>query len=273
MIFPLFVASSDEEDRDIERRKPGHATRKEILRLAVVIFGLTFGTFALFYPGCKAQRDVVVSKERLKAIHAAMLLYAEDNSDGLPTLFEPSPHDRSRPALFGGGVPFTWANKVFEYSVTKDVNSLRNPSCPADAESFAYSQSGPPLRVGYGLVAEYGGERMYNVADPDDKVLIAETFSSGYGNSPNPHPIPGVRDGFVIGYSDGNLRPTQFSEYVTRLAYTRLTEDEMTQGVAVHGQYGILAISAGGGLITLTPSNARIARQGKLPYGRWVPFR
>ncbi len=237
-----------------------------------IALGLLFYFF--LYRPAKDRRDVVVSKENLHAIYNALSLYAVSNSDGLPIVYQRQAGGAAYVDAFGS--PVTWANIVYGYGQLQ--GRLNNPKSRREWDTLLADPCEPDktINLSYGMVAALSAERIYAVKDPNKAILLAETIGGGHANTRNPYPldVPGGRDGFLIGYSDNNFSPTEDSEFATRLAFIADAAGAPdARRRPIHPGRAVLAITVGGNLIELQPVDMRVDKAGKVPIGRWAPFR
>lgn len=264
----LFAIIDDE--RDIERRSSPYMSRREFRIILIVSLILIIpGYFA--YSGCKRQRDYVVSKENLNAIFGALSLYAQDNNDGLPMVYHLAPDGK---ILIDGYVrPVVWANLALSYM---DARKMNNPSSLNDWDFIVTKpgSGGEGTPVSYGMLSSLSTARFYDVNNPSECILLAETISSGLQNSLNPIPLDVDKDGFAIGYDDSNFGITDNSKYATRLAFTAKQKGgNFSQLRPLHNEKGTLGISVSGTLRVIRVSDLTIPRNGKVAVGPWAPFR
>ncbi len=265
-----YLFTVDEDERDTERRSSPYMSRKEF-RIILMGFLILLVPFYFLYGSCKRDRDFVVSKENLHAMFGAISLYAQDNNEGLPTVFQ---KEADGTVLIDGyGRPVVWANLVLSYM---DAKKMNNPSSEMewDVEITRPSSGGEGTQLSYGMLSSLSTARFYDVNNPSECVLLAESISSGLGNSLNPMPLGVKKDGFCIGYDDSNGMLTERSNYSTRVAFFGIEpKAKMNQLTSIHGDKGTLAISVSGTLRVLRSIDLTIPRNGKTAVGPWAPFR
>jgi hypothetical protein len=135
------------------------------------------------------------------------------------------------------------------------------------------------LKASYGMYLPYSAEKIFNIESPDTTIIIAETSSSGAGDSYDPLPFKNesgeaIPDGVAIGFDNDNFFPNKKSKSVTRLAFRKSSTGVFDGAVGRHNE-GVHALTATGELVILKPKEAvlRLNRDGT-PLGRWtVPAR
>jgi hypothetical protein len=269
-VIPAFTLGED--DRDVERRVAHHLSRKGVLSLVCAVAAVLLFCYLFIFPSCKAQRDIVVSQENLRSIHGAAMLYASDNNDGLPPAYERIAADT--PLLDSKRRPVTWAALAMGYI---DGTRLTNPASRAawsvEVSDVRPDRKGQLVRLDYGLAAPLDAARTYDIGNRS-AVLFAETISSGASYSLDPFPLSCDRDGFLIGFADGNYPgpPSREARYATRLAFTAPDKTDNPGAMdALHGDRGTLAVSVDGGILSLLPTDQLLPRVGTL--SRWNPNR
>lgn len=266
----ILLSTVEDDERDIERRSSPYMSRREF-KIIIFIFLLLMIPSYFLYGGCKRERDYVVSKENLHAMFGALSLYAQDNNEGFPTVFQLSPDGQV--LIDGYGRPVVWANLALSYV---EARKLNNPSSKSDWDFVVTKPGagGEGTTVSYGMLSSLSTARYYDVNNPSECILLAETISSGLENSLNPLPIGVEKDGFAIGYDDSNGGITSSSKYATRLAFTSEEKHaNLSKMNALHAEKGTLGISVSGSLRIIRASDLTIPRNGKLAAGPWAPFR
>lgn len=262
MTFLLFV-SEEEEERDVERRKNPYLSRKG-LRWVLLAFAVAVaGALAYVKLVWEPARWPLHIKGDLKAIHAALFLYAEQNDDGLPMAYIPTQGDI--PLTDGKGRPAVWASHLADYITA--VEHFTSPAIPKDwGTPIAYrdrqTDELKEATLSYGILAWMTLPPTRTYLLEGTQVMVAESISNGKGGSYNPLPVPGgLPDGFLIGYNDSNFQPTPKSKFVTRLALVGggATPTELRP---VHPG-GILVLYPDGRVASLPPTEAAIP-QGTL---------
>jgi prepilin-type processing-associated H-X9-DG protein len=145
--------------------------------------------------------------------------------------------------------------------------------CPADPTGGSTVITHPrdaskTLRLSYGFYAPLSAVRLEDLPNPGLSVLIADSLAGGQLGSLDPNPLLGGNDGFVLGYDDALLKPTDGSRFITRLAVWRRREDgDWTSDNlrSFHGK-GVNVLHADGHVGTRAPSLLLLRRdaQGKL---------
>ncbi len=263
---------------DSEREEPGrrtpYMTRKEMAYALLILLAVFVAYYFFFYLPNKDRRDYVVSQGNLKQLHQVLIAYSEQNDEGLPAVFGMGPEGRV--SLDRSGRPITWATLTGAHFLPPDT--LKNPKNHPEWDTLITWGKDPnrPVNLSYGMLAPLGLQRRYSILNPNEAILLAETIGGGRANSLNPLPldVPEKRDGFIIGYNDNNEKPTQDSEYVTRLAFTAPDPNTpLSARQPVHPGRSTLAITVTGSLVQLSASDMVVDKIGNAPSGRWAPFR
>ncbi|BCW95153.1 MAG: H-X9-DG-CTERM domain-containing protein [Fimbriimonadales bacterium] len=204
----------------------------------------------------------------LKDIATAINLYQLDYSNTLPLAYYANPD--GSPQTDAAGRPLTWVLCISSY-MRRDLQ--RALACPADPTGGSTVITHPrdsnrTLRLSYGFYAPLSAARLEDLPNPGLSVLIADSLAGGQLGSLNPNPLLGGNDGFVLGYDDGTLRPTDSTRYITRLSvWRRRAEGDWTPDNlrSVHGK-GVNVLHADGHVATRAPSLMILTRdsQGKL---------
>jgi len=204
----------------------------------------------------------------LKDIATAINLYQLDYGNTLPLAYYANPD--GSPQTDAAGRPLTWALCISSY-LRRDLQRVLR--CPADPTGGSTVITHPrdaskTLRLSYGFYAPLSAVRLEDLPNPGLSVLIADSLAGGQLGSLNPNPLLGGNDGFVLGYDDALLKPTDGSRFITRLAVWRRREDgDWTSDNlrSFHGK-GVNVLHADGHVGTRAPSLLLLRRdaQGKL---------
>jgi hypothetical protein len=204
----------------------------------------------------------------LKDIATAINLYQLDYANTLPLAYYANPD--GTPQTDAAGRPLTWLLCISSY-MRRDLQ--RALKCPADPTGGSTVISHPrdadkTLRLSYGFYAPLSGVRLEDLPNPGLSVLIADSLAGGQLGSLNPNPLLEGNDGFVLGYDDALLKPTENSRFITRLAVWRRRDDgDWTPDNlrSFHGK-GVNVLHADGHVGTRAPSLLLLQRdaQGKL---------
>jgi hypothetical protein len=255
-----------------ESRGGGYVSRKDVKWIAATLIVLAI-VFVPIWNTLREQSERQRCRQNMKAMSEAIAQYAIDNNDRFPPAYNMS--DTDAPGL-GYAYPATWATHV--QPLMNPRASFRCPSAGEDevVNVLAGEPGKPPIDLTYGMYKGLSAVPSGMVPNPGEVVLLAETANNGAAGSFNPVPFRDAggkvvtSDGFLIGWSDSNLLYGDQSETVTRLAF-RGTQDGTFDGPDVRGRHGkiIHAISAEGGLIQLTPSQAKVDYLYPTLRGRW----
>lgn len=256
----LLFAVEEEEDRDVERRKNPYLSQKGFRWLLLGFVVAVLGALAYIKLVWEPARWPLHIKGDLRAIHAALFLYAEQNDDGLPMAYIATTGDA--PLVDKAGRPAVWASHLADY--ISSVEHFTSPAIPKEwGTPIAYrDRQTDELKSGtlsYGILSWMTLPPTRTYLLEDTQVMVAETISSGQGGSYDPLPVPGgVPDGFLIGYNDSNFQPTPESKFVTRLALIGNAEDP-TKLRPVHPG-GVLVLHPDGRVQALPPSEVAIPK-------------
>lgn len=256
----LFFAVEEEEDRDVERRKNPYLSQKGFRWMLLGFSLAVLGALAYIKLVWEPARWPLHIKGDLRAIHAALFLYAEQNDDGLPMAYITTAGDV--PLADSQGRPAVWASNLADY--ISSVEHFTSPAIPKEwGTPFAYRDRQTDELKGatlsYGILSWMTLPPTRTYLLEDTQVMAAESISSGNGGSYNPRPVPGgLPDGFLIGYNDSNFQPTAESKFVTRLALVGTGKDP-TALQPVHPG-GVLVLFPDGRVASLPPAEAEIPR-------------
>jgi hypothetical protein len=211
--------------------------------------------------------------QNMKAIYEAMGLYTKDHDDGLPPLYRAN--DQFAP-LLGPDTKraYTWASDIQGY-----MGPRANFVCPSAKPDEIVQVEDPKsdkdtVPMSYGMYAPYGGVKVYNIENPEQTILIAETSNQGSQTSYDPVKFDdngtALPDGFVIGWDDSNFEGSAQSKTVTRLAFRKTDGGAFTKEAESRHDAGIHALTASGQRLILQPKDAIIKQRDKLPGGMWA---
>lgn len=186
-----------------------------ILLILLLVGGPTWYAFL-------EQRNKQVCATNMKGIYEAMMLYAEQNDDRVPPLYEIGANNA--PLLFDGK-PHVWASLLLPY-----MNQRANFYCPASEEVErmpTYGNDGrrrADFELTYGMYLPMGSFPHLLSTNAADTVLLVETTNHGALGTYNPMPFRNEDgdvvpfDAFMVGFNDSNVGLTPESTSVTRLA-------------------------------------------------------
>lgn len=223
-----------------------YMSRKDLRWIVIIIFALLIAGTPVWM-GMRDQRNKQVCKTNIRAIHAAMFLYAAENDDRLPPLYHVG--DNGAPMLFDDK-PIVWASLLVPY-MTKRAGFV----CPAaeDSEKMsAYADDGDKradIELTYGMYLPMSSQPHLLLDSPKTTALIAETSNGGAMGTFNPLPFRDLTgkivpfDAFMIGYDDSNTEFSEETNWVTRLALRETTDGESLKeakprhGAGIHVMY------------------------------------
>ncbi len=256
----LLFAAEEEEDRDVERRKNPYLSQKGFRWMLLGFALAVLGALAYIKLVWQPARWPLHIKGDLRAIHAALFLYAEQNDDGLPMGYITTAGDV--PLADSQGRPAVWASNLADY--ISSVEHFTSPAIPREwGTPFAYrdrqTNELKGATLSYGILSWMTLPPTRTYLLEDTQVMVAESISSGKGGSYNPLPVPGgLPDGFLIGYNDSNFQPTAESKFVTRLALVG-TGGEPTSLQPVHPG-GVLVLYPDGRVQSLPATETEIPK-------------
>lgn len=249
-----------------------YVSRKDIIIIVCVLAVLAI----LFTPIFKlmegnAQNSVCV--KNLTNIKTAMGLYLTNNDGRYPPAYVEG--DNRSPVQFDG-MTNNWASVVSPYR--SSFGSFTCPTAKRDENSPTQnSEPGQlPIQLSYGFYRARATQPDALVTDPATAILVAETINHGASGSFNPLPfitsddkeVP--LDGFLIGWDDSNFEFKHETSAVTRLAFANVRDGKFGSGEAKtrHDKH-INALTTGGNLKHLTPSQSFVERTGNRLTGAW----
>lgn len=219
MIDPSLLTVAAEEDRDSPRGS-AYASKKDIKWMLIGVGGLLL----LLYPAYLYMlgiSNVHVCASNLNAMYQAVSLYAQDNEGRFPPIAEEADPRTGAPLMANGRLS-TWMSQAFRYQPKESIYR-----CPAAADDELVPSEGRvenptthqmetrTILSSYGMYRPYGGAVSTNIERSSQTVIIAETSNRGAQGSYDPHPFlspegqPLPYDGFSIGWSGGNVSPTE----------------------------------------------------------------
>lgn len=240
-----------------ERPRSAYLSRKDV-RVLLIVGSFLVLLMTPIYCVFKAQRDRHVCKQNFGQIFKAIQLYAINNDNRFPPLYVEGAG--REPNLFEGDAPYTWMSLV-----QGGMSARASFLCPSADEEEAINNlhpdaDKPPFLSTYGMYRPWSGYNSPMIVNPDTSVLIVETSNNGSGNTFDPKPFSHDIDGMAVGWDDDNFKPSNVSEYVTRLAFPDSKGGKfLNEGAARHGDI-IHAITTSGRLLYLKPPAARIER-------------
>ncbi len=215
------------------------------------------------------QKNKALCSNNIKALGDALNLYAEQNDDRYPPLFEAD--SSGAPDTSGGKIPVTWASVVRSYH-----NGRTDLRCPAaDEDEHALTQwRGGPTPITYGLYAAHSTVTRTNIGSPDETILLAETSNLGSKGSFDPLPYKDasgnrLSDAFVIGWDNSNEAPNAQTKAVTRLAFRETGNGAFGEKSYSRHSPRIHAITVSGRRVLLSPQDSRATWRITTLTGQW----
>ena len=199
-------------------------TQLEKLAIAVAVLAVV----AILIPIYQQLVDIKRTADclsNLKDLGTAINLYQLDYGNTLPLAYYANPD--GSPQTDAVGRPLTWVLGISSFLRRDLQRALRCPADPTGGSTLITHprDASKTLRLSYGFYAPLSGARLEDLPNPGLSVLIADSLAGGQLGSLNPNPLLGGNDGFVLGYDDALLKPTDNSRYVARLAVWRRRED------------------------------------------------
>ena len=248
-----------------ERPSGGQYVSKRDVK--IMVLGMV-GITAILYPVyliMKANTDKTICVSNSNQIYKAVSLYATDHDDRFPPLY--AANADGTPMIDGTGLPYTWISDVSQFM---GKGTFVCPSSVMEENAQQQSKdSGKPIASSYGMYAAYGAFPRYQVENPDQTVLFAETSNHGSKGTFDPLPLGEKDDGFVIGWANTNTYPNKDSVSVTRLAFRDTAKGLFSEtGSGRHGSK-LNFISASGEKSFRTPDCAIVKMRDNMPSDIW----
>jgi hypothetical protein len=227
-VGPQFDVDAPE---DAPHAKASHITKKDVRWMVGILLVLGIIGTPLYFM-FQQQRDKQVCATNMHAIWQAMMLYASENGDRLPPLYNVGPN--GAPALNSEGKPLVWATLLKPY-----MNNRAEFFCPAaeeDEKMPAIGDDEGDILLTYGMYVAMGATPHMLLAKPDDTALLVETSNNGAQGSFNPLPFRDENgnvvpfDAFSAAYDDSNQMLTPDSRWITRLAIRGVANGYETEG-------------------------------------------
>jgi prepilin-type processing-associated H-X9-DG protein len=272
-----------EPDETEERPSSSYFSKKEV-RVIFVALVLAALLASPVFIQLKRNRDKHVCKDNLLAIAKGIDLYANDNNDMLPPMYE-SAEEHPGPRMFRRG-PITWISLISRYKESRRSSF----ECPTASESEVVLNeplSGPDaIRSSYGMFGPRAAASRYAIASPSQSVLVSETSNRGASDTFDPVPFRDAEgnplpDGFCIGFdntnftwADSNRATYAKSEYATRLAFPNTANGNFGQNARSRHDGGIHFLFVDLHIETRPPEFSQIRRLGGAGteiVGAWNP--
>ncbi len=258
-----FDASAPEGDAG----HSGQYVTKRDVRILVVGSILLLLILVPVYRVMRANSYKSVCGTNLGQIYKALSMYTLDHDERFPPLFAST--SDGQPYIDKSGYPYTWISDV-----SQQMSARASFVCPAaESEENTLQQSkdsGKLIRGSYGMYAPYGGVARFDIENPDAAALIVETSNHGSKGSFDPIPLNSIYDGYIAGWSDGDMRPTEKSDSVTRLAYRGTAKGLFDPDGDSRHPIGLHFVTVSGKKIYLGPAAATIKQRDGRPSGIWT---
>ncbi len=249
-----------------------YVTRKDVKIIGVLLVVMVL-ILTPIYRYMKANSERSICAANLSQVFKAMGQYAEQHDDRIPPIFRMDDH--FSPALNTQGRPYTWLSDLYEF-IPRRFSFV----CPSALLEEKAVQEHPDssklsLESSYGLYVGYSSSSRSSIEIPGSTFLLGETSNHGSKGSSNPTPYAGPEgstvpyDGFAIGWSDSNRKPSGSSQSVTRLAFPGTDKGVFSDlGESRHGS-GIYCLTADGKRMLVKPDVAKLRIVDDLPSGFW----
>jgi len=267
------ILSTDPYDplEDEDRRPGGHISRKEvrILLIAVVVLAIVLTPL---YQHLMSLRNNHVCEGNLKAIATAIDLYASDNNDRFPPIYQDTDTDYA-PQMFKNG-PLTWislcaplmeARASFLCPSAEETENVTNES----------SQSNAGIISSYGMFGALSAFPRASISSLGQTGLIADSSNDGANATADPIPFLDAKgrklpDGFLIGFDNTNFTPAEKSlaiysksKYPTRLAFPESSDGDFRKVGRSRHDLGVHIIMGDLHLKSFPRETAGLRRLGK----------
>lgn len=253
-------------------RGSSYISKRDIKVIGVVLVILGVALYPI-YKNMERSSQSARCAQNMKSISTAINEYATLHDDRFPPIMRTLTN--GSPDLGQTGMPYTWASDIDEH-----MSPRANFLCPTASSDEIVKVEGPHNKViplTYGMYAPYGGYLRSIIDSPDETVIVAESSNNGAGTTFDPVKFtdndekPMSVDGFVLGWDDSNLTPSEKSNKITRLAFPETADGEFKQDGHSRHDLGIHAISASGAALPLLkPRDAVVTKKFGLPGGRWA---
>lgn len=214
ILCPFFIPADDDLGDSPNEDKPSNEyfSKKDFKVISVAVVVIIIVAIPM-YIVMKGQLNAYLCRLNLQAISVSMSNYTLDNDDRLPPLYVSNPNN-GLPALDSLGLPSVWASTLVNLS---GFDPKRSFLCPSASENDALKvegAEGKSMSLSYGLFAGVAARSKSDFANASNVVMVTDTDNGGAEGSFDPHPIrpsgPNgkIMDGFVIGFSTGDLIPS-----------------------------------------------------------------
>lgn len=249
------------DERTDENRRSDLVSRGDIKKFAIGLAVVAIVLSPIFFYLRENAYRATCGKNLLQ-LYKGITLYAAENNDRLPPVYVTTDTDAP---LVDGGAANTWVQLV--EGQTKESVSTVCQSAGRQDPVQVHGEAGV-RGLTYGMYAPLGGEPMDLVDNPDQAVLLGETANMGASGTYDPLPFKDSAgavvpyDGFIIGFDDSNLLPTEKSRSVTRLAFSDTANGEFKSDGSGRHRDGTHIVTASGRLRTIKPDMALLKLGG-----------
>lgn len=249
------------EERTDENRRSDLVSKADVKKFLVGLVVVAVVLSPIFFYLRENAYRATCGKNLLQ-LYKGITLYAAENNDRLPPVYVTSQTDAP---YIERGAANTWVQLI--EGQTKESVSTVCQSAGAEDRVMVHSESGS-RGLTYGMFAPLGGEPMDLIDNPDQAVLLGETANMGASGTYDPMPFKDASgevvpyDGFVIGFNDSNLLPTDASKAVTRLAFPDTADGQFKLDGRTRHRDGIQIVTASGRLRTIKPDMAYLKLGG-----------
>lgn len=267
---------SNQYDADAPEGSQGlgnqYISKKDIILVAIVL--AVAGAVGYFtFPDIRKNADEATCKKNLKNIADSIRQYAIIYDDRYPPLYNVGPG--GAPAItdgyatawaspippLAGGASFTCPAAHEHETIKVNGESTQQAMFEKDTKQLRY------IKLSYGMLASLSTRPVYDVANPNQTILIAETSNNGSKNTYNPMPFTDNEgkvvpyDGFGIGFDDTNGPSTPSSKFVTRLSFfgTKNGDFSAKSITSRHKKGLVFSVTAEGNLRKLAAQDAKLS--------------
>lgn len=263
----------DPDAVDDRPARSSHITPREVKILGVIVLVFALISWPI-YTALKEDSQRFQCRRNFGDMFKSMSLYMADWSDRYPPAYATTGDDPEIPLLDGSGRPFTWGSLIQRYASRTDM--LLCPSATADeaVKSQDPASSARDLRTTYGLYVGLAGQPQAILKNPSTTVVFSETANRGAAETFDPFPLRApdggpAPDGFLIGYSNGNLEPDASTFAVTRLAYKGTKGGRFDANMPARHRAVNHYLFADGSVALLNAEAARVRMLGSDLAGYW----
>lgn len=264
------MADSYDASETEERPRSTYVGKKDWKILVIFLIPLSIVIWMLYSKQLKLAHEAICD-QNLAQIQKAMGVYQETNNGRFPPAFVENPDHQ--PMMIQSGkveAPYTWISLI-----QPGFESRASFVCPsALPEEFASNlhpeKKDEVINSTYGMYLPRSGWPESLLQNSEQAILVAETSNHGSNSTFDPKPYSGAPDGFVIGWSDGNIEMTDDCQWVTRLAFQETTNGKFLEMGPARHETRIHVLFASGRRGRIQSGDAKIERLGAQSTGFWA---